>query len=150
MSCEPEVSRQLRSQGRRLTVQRLRVATALRHAGGHQTAEQVHDLVLRQGHEPMPLSTVYRALGALEELRLVAEVDTGGARASYEWIDAAQRHLHLRCAECEREQYLDASALDRFIAEIREVTGFESYLDHHTMQGRCANCQPAAEPKGTR
>lgn len=145
MSCEREMSGQLRSGGRRFTVQRLRVAAALRHAGGRQTAEEIHARVLRQEpHVPVPLSTVYRTLGTLKELRLVAEVDSGGGRAAYEWIDPAQRHLHLRCAECEGEQRLDASALERLAGEIRAATGFETYLDHFMMHGRCAGCGEAA------
>ena len=68
MSCESETAKELRQSGRRFTVQRLKVAAALRHSGGHRTAEEIHDLVSQvEPHASIPLSTVYRTLGTLKE-----------------------------------------------------------------------------------
>ncbi len=87
----------------------------------------------------MPLSTVYRTLGTLKALRLVAEVDAGG-RAAYEWV-AEQPHHHLICQQCDAEAGLDARLLDRLGEEIEVTTGFEAYLDHLAIAGRCARCR---------
>ena len=100
MSCEADTVTLLRSGGRRSTWQRQVVALALRHAGWHCTAEELRALVQgRDASTRMPLSTVYRALATLKELRLVSEVDAGG-RAAFEWVDREQPHHHLVCARC--------------------------------------------------
>lgn len=145
MSCEADTATLLRSGGRRSTWQRQVVALALRHAGGHCTAEELRALVQgRDASTRMPLSTVYRALATLKELRLVSEVDAGG-RAAFEWVDREQPHHHLVCARCGGERELDPALLRSLGEAIRGVTGFEAYLDHLTLPGRCARCAEAAD-----
>lgn len=140
MSCEGDTAEELRHTGRRLTVQRLKVAAALRHCGGHRTAEEIHDVLAAQDpHAAMPLSTVYRTLATLKELRLVAEVDAGG-RATYEWV-AEQPHHHLICQRCGGDVDLDPRFLADLAGRIRAETGFEAYLDHLAISGRCAACR---------
>lgn len=145
MSCEPDLERVIRAGGRRFSPQRLRVATALRHAGGHCTAEEIYALVASStvagahAGRALPLSTVYRALDTLKALRLVSEVDAGG-RAAFEWVDSEQPHYHLVCQQCGAEQRLDTALLDRLSASIRDATGFEAHLDHLAVVGLCAQC----------
>jgi len=142
VSCEADTAQELRDTGRRFTVQRLKVAAALRHCGGHRTAEEIHDLLAAQNpHAVVPLSTVYRTLGTLKELRLVSEVDAGG-RATYEWV-AEQPHHHLVCERCEADLDLDPDILADLAGRIRAETGFEAYLDHLAIQGICAACRGA-------
>lgn len=148
MSCEPELARAIREGGRRFTPQRLRVATALRHAGGHRTAEEIRALVTAADpRAPLPLSTVYRALGTLKALRLVSEVE-GGGRAAFEWVDGERPHHHLVCQGCGAEERLDSALLDRLGASIRDATGFEAHLDHLAVAGLCAECGAARRRRG--
>ena len=143
MSCETDLADGLRAGGRRLTVQRAKVATALRHAGGHRTAEEILDLVRRDDPQmALPLSTVYRTLSALKDMRLVSEVEAGG-RAAYEWVEAGQPHHHLICVDCGAEHDLDPALLDGLRAEIASRAGFEAHLDHLNVSGRCARCAAA-------
>ncbi len=148
MSCEPELTRAIREGGRRCTPQRLRVATALRHVGGHRTAEEIRALVTAEApRAPLPLSTVYRALDMLKALRLVSEVEAGG-RAAFEWVDGERPHHHLVCQRCGAEQRLDPVLLDRLGASIRGATGFEAHLDHLAVAGLCAQCRAARGDRG--
>jgi len=156
MSCEGKTATELRATGLRFTPQRLRVAAALRHASGHCTAEQIHELIAAADpNATMPLSTVYRTLASLKEQRLVAEVEAGG-RAAYEWV-SEQPHHHLICQRCGAELDLDPRLLEELGAEIRSATGFEAYLDHFAITGCCARCQATAtaarkvgtQPRGT-
>jgi Fe2+ or Zn2+ uptake regulation protein len=144
MSCEHDTAQELRDSGRRFTVQRLKIAAALRHSGGHCTAEEIHEIVSREDpHAGMPLSTVYRTLGTLKELRLVAEVDAGG-RAAWEWVNPDEPHHHLICQRCGVELDLDPKLLERLGEQIEAETGFEAYLDHIAIVGRCRACHEAA------
>ncbi len=146
MSCERETAQELRAKGGRFTIQRLKIAAALRHSGGHCTAEEIHETVSRgDPHAGMSLSTVYRTLGALKELRLVAELDAGG-RAAYEWVEGEQAHHHLICQRCGAQQDLDRKLPERLCEEILAETGFEAYLDHLSLAGRCANCRSGDSP----
>ena len=144
MSCEVDTARALRGNGRRFTVQRLKVAAALRHASGHRTAEEIHALVReRDPGLDVPLSTVYRALSTLKELRLVSEVASAG-RAAYEWVNSQEPHHHLLCVACGAEFDLDHALLERLARAIERQTGFEPHLDHLAIAGRCASCRTAA------
>ncbi len=143
MSCEADTTALLRSGGRRLTPQRQRVAAALQHAGGHRTVEELHELMAGQPDTPMALSTVYRALTTLKELRLVSEVDAGG-RAAFTWVDHSRPHHHLVCLGCGVERDLDPALLRQLGSEIRAVTGFDAFLDHFAIMGECARCRQAA------
>ena len=140
MSCETDTATLLRAGGRRLTPQRQLVAVALQHAGGHRTVEELHELIARGHGTPMALSTVYRALTTLKELRVVAEVDAGG-RAAFEWVNRTHPHHHLVCQVCGTESDLDPARLEELQSSIRATTGFEAFLDHLAITGVCADCR---------
>lgn len=148
MSCETNTAELLRAGGRRLTPQRQQVAVALQHAGGHRTVEELHELIARGHGTPMALSTVYRALTTLKELRVVAEVDAGG-RSAFEWVDRTQPHHHLICQVCGSETDLDPARLQELRTSIRATTGFEAFLDHLAITGICGQCSQTAASTST-
>lgn len=149
MSCEAGTSTVLRAGGRRVTPQRQQVAIALRHAGGHRTAEELHELIGRSAPgASMPLSTVYRALATLKALRVVSEVDAGG-RSAFEWVTSEQPHHHLICQHCGAERDLDPALLRQLGDSIRAATGFDAFLDHFAIAGMCEQCRvPVASGAG--
>lgn len=147
MSCETQTRQVLRGTGRRVTTSRLRIASVLRHAGGHRTADEIHALV--RGDDPdtaLSLSTVYRTLDTLQEMRLVSSVDEGVGRTAYQWLDSAESHHHLVCKGCGAEAALDGEIFDRLSAAVREETGFEPFLDHFVISGLCRDCAGTAPP----
>jgi Fur family ferric uptake transcriptional regulator len=125
----------------KLTPQRLMVLTALRHAGGHVTASNVYDQV-RASYPYVDISTVYRTLGALKQMRLVTETDMGGGDLSYEWVQEV-RHHHLICSACGSVTQLDHSYLARLGDELERGLGFAADLDHFAIFGRCVDCRAA-------
>src|SRR4051794_9758960 len=72
MSCEAETAQVLRQMGHKLTPQRLMVASVVRHHGGHLNAAEIYEQVKRT-YPFVNISTVYRTLTLLRELRLVNE-----------------------------------------------------------------------------
>lgn len=140
MSCENEARQSLRKAGRRATSPRTRIAAALRHAGGHHSAAEIHQLV--QGErDGISLSTVYRTLETLEDARLVARADVGRRCTEFQWLDTAQPHHHIVCERCGGEGDLDPAVVVRIAEQIREATGFEPNMDHSIFGGRCASCR---------
>ena len=139
----------LRQGGRRSTVQRLKVASVLRDASGHRTVEELYALL--QADEvgaSFPLSTIYRALEALKELRLVAEIDLGG-RSAFEWVDVENPHHHLSCVRCGAERDLNPRLMANLSEAIQEATGFTAFLDHMAIDGVCKACLAKEQPRAT-
>ncbi|MPZ23744.1 MAG: transcriptional repressor [Dehalococcoidia bacterium] len=143
MGCESQIATALREQGHKLTPQRMLIASALKHSGGHLTAAQVLEAVRRDAPY-VDASTVYRTLTVLKDLRLVSETDVGEGEAVFEWL-AGERHHHLICRECGGTETLEHAHLDRLAAAIAEVSGFQPDIDHFAIYGTCSVCAASSK-----
>ncbi len=139
MSCESETVQVLRERGHKATPQRLMILSALRHADGHLTAGNIHDQV-RVEYPYVDVSTVYRTLSVLKDLRLVAETDMGTGDTTYEWLRKQGRHHHLICRDCGSVASLDDRFLEDLGAQILADSGFKPDIDHFAIFGLCAGC----------
>lgn len=140
MSCETETVQVLRDRGHKATPQRLMILSALRHADGHLTASAIFDKV-RMDYPFVDISTVYRTLSVLTELRLVNETDMGTGDMTYEWVRQQGLHHHLICRNCGIVASLDHHYLEDLGAEILSESGFKPDLDHFAIFGLCATCR---------
>jgi Fur family ferric uptake transcriptional regulator len=138
MSCEGEAVAILRRSGHKLTPQRLMVVSALRHAAGHQTAAQILEQVQR-AYPYVDISTVYRTMAVLKELRLVTETDMGGGELAYEWA-TDEPHHHLICHRCGAVQQVDHAVLDRLAERLVSDYGFHADMQHFAIFGACNAC----------
>lgn len=139
MSCEREVAATLRESGHKMTPQRLLILSTLRHSRGHLTASQIHEKV-REHYPFVDISTVYRTLNVLKDLRLVAETDMGTGDGTYEWVEGRARHHHLICRSCGDVVSLDDAYLKRLAADVEEHYGFRADVDHFAIFGMCQRC----------
>ena len=144
MSCETETVKVLRDTGHKATPQRLMILAALRHASGHLTASDIHGQV-RIAYPYVDISTVYRTLSVLKELRLVTETDMGSGDTTYEWVQRQGRHHHLICRTCDAVTSLDHQYLEDLGAGIVAESGFRPDLDHFAIFGVCADCHRLSE-----
>ena len=142
MSCEQDSATILRRAEMKLTPQRLMVLTALRHAGGHVTAATIYEQV-RAAYPYVDISTVYRTLAALKQMRLVTETDMGGGDLTYEWVSDG-RHHHLICESCGNVAELDHAYLARLGDALLADLGFAADLHHFAIFGRCRACRAAS------
>jgi Fur family ferric uptake transcriptional regulator len=140
MSCETEAVQVLREAGHKATPQRLMILSALRHQEGHLTAGQIYEQVQR-AYPFVDISTVYRTLTVLKELRLVSETDMGTGDTTYEWVRDHGRHHHLICRVCGEAASLDHKYLEELGAEILAESGFKPDIDHFAIFGVCAVCR---------
>jgi len=140
MSCETETVQVLRDKGHKATPQRLMILSALRHADGHLTAGDIFDQV-RAGYPYVDVSTVYRTLSVLKELRLVSETDMGTGDTTYEWMRKQGRHHHLICRDCSGVASLDDRFLEDLGTQVFTDSGFKPDIDHFAIFGICASCQ---------
>jgi len=133
-------TRTLQEMGYRLTPQRTLVWDVLRADGAHLDAEEICRRV--QGQFPhINISTVYRTLELLVDLRLVRETHLGPNRRFFE-VEEEVPHHHLVCDGCGRVTHLHDQDLGSLPASLHAEHGFA--VREVTLFGRCATCTPVA------
>lgn len=123
--------------GYRLTPQRTLVWEVLRQGVPHMSAEEVCRLVQEQ-FPHVNISTVYRTLELLVELKLVRETRLGPNCRLFE-VEEEVRHHHLVCDTCGRVVHLhdeDLSALPEALLSAHDFAVREL-----TIHGVCADCR---------
>jgi Fur family ferric uptake transcriptional regulator len=138
MSCETDTAQALKESGHRPTPQRLLILGALRHAGGHVTAAEILEKV-RVSYPYVDISTVYRTLAVLKEMRLVTETDLGGGESQFEWA-GGEGHHHLVCRRCGKVTLLDDRHMKALGKGIMASYGFHADLGHFAVFGTCSSC----------
>ena len=118
------------------------ILSSLRHAQGHMTAAEIFDRV-RAAYPYVDISTVYRTLSVLKDMRFVTETHMGGGDATFEWV-APERHHHLICRGCDDVTQLDHHYLEKVGEQLARDLGFRADLDHFAIFGLCADCAATA------
>lgn len=138
MSCEAETVRLLRQTGYKLTPQRLMVLSVVRHQPGHLTASAIFERV-KSLYPYVDISTVYRTMAVLKDLKLVHETDMGTGDTTYEWA-GQDRHHHLICRGCGAISSLDHDFLARLGNDLVNQHSFRADLEHLAIFGYCRDC----------
>ncbi|MEF3112351.1 Fur family transcriptional regulator [Streptomyces chrestomyceticus] len=127
----------LRKRGYRLTPQRQLVLEAVDKLE-HATPDAILTEVRRTAGG-VNISTVYRTLELLEELKLVSHAHLGHGAPTYH-LASRHHHIHLVCRDCSEVIEADLSVAERFTTTLRETFGFDTDLKHFAIFGRCATC----------
>ena len=130
---------QARQHGVRMTRQRAIIVQALCELGGHASAEDVYEQATLHRRD-VDLSTVYRTLERLRDLRILSQTDLGRGHAEYEVV-TDQPHHHLVCQGCGQVIDLDHTYLATSAEAIRRDLGFEPIFDHFAIFGWCRECK---------
>jgi Fur family ferric uptake transcriptional regulator len=137
---------QARQHGVRMTRQRAIILQALCELDGHGSAEEVYKrATLHQ--RGVDLSTVYRTLERLRDLRILSQTNLGRGHAEYE-IVTDQPHHHLVCQSCGQVMDLDHTYLATSAEAIRRDYGFEPIFDHFAIFGWCRECKSSGDGPG--
>jgi Fur family ferric uptake transcriptional regulator len=134
---------QVRQHGCRITWQRVAVLQALCELDGHASAEKIHGQI-RNHKQDVDLSTVYRTLERLRDLRILSQTDLGRGCAEYE-IVTDRPHHHLICRRCGRVIDLNHAYLTATGEAITRDFGFRPILDHLAIFGLCEDCPEPAQ-----
>lgn len=138
MSCEAELTQELRQRGYRVTPQRRVILHILRQASDHLTPSQVFE----QAHENLPgltETTVYRTLEFLSQVGLAQAAFGSSGKRAYEISD--HDHHHLLCSQCGHEVEIPHQRLAGLFAELESESQFQLAQNHITLFGLCPNCQ---------
>lgn len=136
-----DLMEQARRHGLRMTRQRRVILRALCELQGHASAERIHETIAKCDDD-VDLSTVYRTLERLRDLRILSQTDLGRGCAEFEVV-AEQPHHHLVCQHCGCVIDLDHGYLAPMAETIRRDLCFEPVLDHFAIFGLCRACQVA-------
>ena len=139
MSCETDTIETIRNSDQRMTPQRLLLLSAIRHSGEHVTINQIHDQV-KQAYPFINVSTIYRNVSILKELRLISETYKTDGEILYEWI-GGHTHLHMMCRNCNEMIEIDDKYLDSLKQDIKKDFGFNIDIDHLAISGLCDQCK---------
>ena len=120
-----DIAQILRSQGFKVTPQRIAIYDALRGHHDHPTAEMLYH-TLRPEHPSMSLATVYKTMEIFEKIGLVKILEVGDERAHY-----------IRCNKVEDMMGIDLQAIKKIADQGSEyqITG-----QHITFEGVCPEC----------
>lgn len=130
----------LRSQGYRLTPQRLTILQILTDSGGHLTPQQVFDKA-RTITPGITEPTVYRTLSFLAEEGILMPTHEANGVLVYEI--ASELHHHLVCRQCGESIEIEHHALQKLYDTLNRKTGFAVDDRHLTLFGLCPGCQGA-------
>ncbi|GAB2747904.1 Fur family transcriptional regulator [Nocardioides pakistanensis] len=124
--------------GSRPTRQRRAVATALQSCDDFRSAQEIHELLRRNG-ENVGLSTVYRTLQALADNGDLDVLRTEDGEAVYRRCSTTHHH-HLVCRSCGRTVEVEGPTVERWSRSVAEQHGFTEVS--HTLEifGTCPAC----------
>ena len=135
--------------GRRMTVPREIIISVLSDATEHLSAEDIYFRI----HETNPaigLTTVYRTLELLTQMRVLNKFDFGDKRSRYELTDQysdKKHHHHLVCTKCGRiVDYSDfaegeACSIACTEKELSKKYDFTISSHHLSFFGTCPDCK---------
>jgi Fur family ferric uptake transcriptional regulator len=104
------------------------------------SAQEIFD-ELRKARRPVGIASVYRALEALADLRLVKRVDAGDGIARYEVAPTdGDHHHHLVCRDCGKVEAFSDSRLERAIDKVAGGLGYSVEEHEVVLTGACSDC----------
>lgn len=148
-SVSSRLASRVRSEGGRLTPQRVVVAQALLEAKQAVSAKELHRR-LRPRYPRLGLATVYRALEAQATHGMARRLERSGHVYAYVAC-APEHHHHLVCVGCQRVEDVDETLVRPMLRAIGRRHSFHvdhARLDYYGLCARCAAATRGAEGRG--
>ena len=115
-----------------------KVLKTLEHAGGFASAQEVHQLMTRQG-DRIGLTTIYRALQSLQKENLVDLLRRDDGEAIYR-LCGGEHHQHLVCKKCGRTVEIEGGAIEMWADSVASKYGFRDVGHSAEIFGTCSKC----------
>ncbi|ALA67749.1 Fur family transcriptional regulator [Corynebacterium lactis] len=125
--------------GQRSTRQRRAVVEIMRDAQNFRSAADIHRALTERG-EKVGLTTVYRTLQSLAEIKAVDVLHQNNGEALYR-LCGDHHHHHLVCTDCGETVEVTGGPVEEWAHNLAEKHGFS--LTGHSAEvfGLCGNCQ---------
>jgi Fur family transcriptional regulator, ferric uptake regulator len=136
----------LNNVGLKATTPRLKVLQIFHaHERRHLTAEDVHRRMGEQRAD-IGLATVYRVLGQLTEVGILARNMFESGKAVYE-LQQENHHDHLICLECGRVDEFSDDVIEQRQRSIAESSGYALAQHQLALYGYCPDCRATRKKK---
>jgi Fur family peroxide stress response transcriptional regulator len=129
----------VRSQGHRLTPQRMAVLTILAESHAHPSAQEIYQQV-KQDFPMTSLATVYKTITMLKEMGEVLELKFCDDCSRYDARNPIP-HPHLVCVCCKKIVDCECDALEDLTRQVVERSGYEMLGHRLDLLGLCPDCQ---------
>lgn len=130
----------LNNVGLRATTPRLEVLQVFHnHERRHLTAEDVHRRMIEQQID-VGLATIYRVLGQLTEVGILARSTFEPGKAVYE-LQQDKHHDHLICLECGRVDEFSDDVIEERQRSIAASSGYALAQHQLALYGYCPACR---------
>lgn len=115
-----------------------RVVATLKSAGGFASAQEVYQLMNRQGAR-IGLTTIYRALQYLLDAKIVDVLRRDDGEAIYRFCGEVHHH-HLVCQSCGRAIEISDNSIERWATKVAGEHGFREVTHSAELIGICSDC----------
>ena len=123
----------------RLTRQRQAVADVLATVDDFRSAQEIHELMSRQGHA-VGLATVYRTLQLLADHQQVDVLRATDGEASYRRCSGTHHH-HLVCRSCGATVEVEGPAVEQWSQSVADQHGYADVSHTLELFGTCPSCR---------
>ena len=133
-----ELAHELRTNGCKVTPQRLAIYDMLSKTVEHPTAETIYK-ELKPLYPAMSLATVYKSVEVLEEINAIQALNMG--EDSFRYDANTSKHFHIKCMKCGKVLDAPSQDLQPLVQELEQKTHF-TITDHRVyFYGICPACQ---------
>ena len=133
-----DIAQKLRSEGYKVTPQRIAIYNLLYGGKEHPTAEMIYR-DLRTAHPTMSLATVYKTMEIFEKMGLVKVLDMGDESSRYD--SDTHNHPHLRCVMWNKVEDLEGFNMADISAEAETLSEYRITGQQLNFEGICPACQ---------
>jgi len=135
-----DVITKLRENGYKITPQRQEIINVLMGEHKHLTVEEIHTRISRRYPNLSP-DTVYRNVGVLARLNVLARADFGDGKARYKLLEHDGHKHHLVCLGCGNSEEVNFCPLDYM--DDRSIRDKKFDVQRHSFEiyGYCWACR---------
>ncbi|AGF73074.1 Fur family transcriptional regulator [Corynebacterium halotolerans] len=130
--------------GARNTRQRTAIVNVLQELDTFASAKTIHQ-ALQEREIKVGLTTVYRTLQSLAEIKAVDVLHTTAGESLYRHCLSEHHHHHLVCTECGRTEEIDGGPVEAWARTVAEAHGFSLTGHDAEVFGLCAECRGERE-----
>lgn len=133
-----ELAHELRTNGCKVTPQRLAIYDMLTKTVEHPTAEKIYK-ELKPTYPAMSLATVYKSVEVLARINAIQVINMG--EDSFRYDANTAKHFHIKCMKCGKVMDAPSQDLQPLVEGLEKKTGF-TITDHRVyFYGICPDCQ---------
>lgn len=132
-----DIALKLRTEGFKVTPQRIAIYNAIYGSMEHPTAEMIYQS-LHPDYPTMSLATVYKTMDIFKKIGIVRVLDMGDDSSRYDWD--VKVHPHIRCTVCNSVSDLPGIDMEDIRSKIEAESEYQVTGQQLSFEGICPHC----------